>query len=58
MFKKLVSVICVIVVSVMCFGMIASAEDAVPFTLYTYSTTSSLTISGTTATCKSTAVLR
>lgn len=53
MFKKLVSVIFVIVVSVMCFGMVASAEGAVPFTIYTYSTTSTLTISGTKATCVS-----
>ena len=51
MFKKLVSVICVIVVSVMFFGMVAFAECAVPFTLYTYSTTSTLTISGAKATC-------
>lgn len=56
MFKKLVSVICVIVVSVMCFGMVAFAECAVPFTLYTYSTTSTLTISGTKATCVSKAI--
>ena len=56
MFKKLVSVICVIVVSVLCFGMVASAENIVPFTLYTDSASSTLTIAGTTATCKSTAV--
>ena len=56
MLKKLVSVICVIVVSVMCFGMIASAENIMPFTLYTNSASSTLTVSGKTATCKSTAV--
>ncbi len=53
MFKRLISVICVIVVSVMCVGMVAYAEGAVPFTLYTYSTTSTLTISGAKATCTS-----
>ncbi len=53
MFKKLVSVICVIVVSVMCFGIIASAENIAPFTLYTDYATSTLTISGTKATCVS-----
>ena len=53
MFKKLVSVICVIVLSVMCFGMIASAENITPFTLYTDYATSTLTISGTKATCVS-----
>ena len=50
MFKKLVSVICVIVVSVMYFGMVASAENIAPSTLYTDYATSTLTISGTKAT--------
>lgn len=53
MFKKLVSVICVIVVSVMCFGMIASAENIAPFTLHTDYAASALTISGAKATCVS-----
>lgn len=53
MAKRLISVICVIVVTVMCLGMVAYAECAVPFTLYTHSATSTLTISGTKATCTS-----
>lgn len=52
MFKKIFSVICV-VVSVLCFGLVASAESFAPFTLYTDSASSTLTISGTTATCTS-----
>lgn len=53
MSKRLILVICVIVVTVMCLGMVAYAEGTVPFTLYTYSATSTLTISGTKATCTS-----
>lgn len=52
MFKKIFSVICIII-SVLCFGMAVSAENFVPYTLYTDSASSTLTISGTTATCMS-----
>lgn len=55
MFKKLVSLICVMIVSIFCFGIAVSAEIIAPCTLYTDSASSTLTISETTATCSSTA---
>lgn len=51
MFKKLVSLICVMIVSIFCFGIAVSAEIIAPCTLYTDSASSTLTISETTATC-------
>ncbi len=53
MFKKIFSIILTGIISIMVLGNVVSASEIAPMALYTYSSSSTLTISEATATCTS-----